>query len=307
MRDIVGTVHINNFLRGCTIVGAHPDHSRGGARSSSKLFIWTVPTISLTEAPPHELILARWRGGDCGRPKARVRPFSQPRIKSYYHIIVSTACHAPRSKRLDQAHALPLCVRRASWAPGMAIGCPLASFIHLSLILSARVLLRKQPWLRRLRRLRPVVARPRRRCARSVPRTPASCLLPANLPPACCAGDHARDESRVSTFGQSGSVRVQGGCVHDGYQVAGAVAGCSAADGARRAACGEWRTRGVAVLLLRVATRSPPFPRSVALLLMQPPAPLTLTEVVQGKGQGEAVQPCPLRQDHLREDARGCA
>ena len=29
-----------------------------------KLFIWTVPTISLTETPPHELILARWRGGD---------------------------------------------------------------------------------------------------------------------------------------------------------------------------------------------------------------------------------------------------
>ena len=35
VKDIVGTVHVNTFLRECTTPLAHTDHSRGGARSSS--------------------------------------------------------------------------------------------------------------------------------------------------------------------------------------------------------------------------------------------------------------------------------
>ena len=45
-----------------------------------KLFLWTVPTISLTEAPPHELTLARWRGGDHVRQWHPVRQAEESRL-----------------------------------------------------------------------------------------------------------------------------------------------------------------------------------------------------------------------------------
>ena len=88
MKDIVGTVHIETtyFAHcGCTTLPAHPpsEELRAPPREWSgwastivhprrNVFIWTVPTISFTAAPPHELTLAHGRGGDCGRPKLSV-------------------------------------------------------------------------------------------------------------------------------------------------------------------------------------------------------------------------------------------
>ena len=85
MKDIVVTVHINTFLADVLSqeLRAPPREWSGWASGvvhpRRNVFIWTVPTISFTAAPPHELTLAHGRGEDylqagsrCGRRKGHV-------------------------------------------------------------------------------------------------------------------------------------------------------------------------------------------------------------------------------------------